>query len=106
MYLDISSLRFANIVKRGNSHRRVDFVRLQIWHGHASGSDRDDTGSIMTSGTVLSGPLKERTMPAISRLILFLGRAEEYISIFSKWIPLMLLSTTRFANLFAQLPMI
>jgi predicted nucleic acid-binding Zn finger protein len=39
--------------------------------------------SFVTAGTALSGPLRERLVASASRLMLYLGRSGEYITVFS-----------------------
>ena len=40
--------------------------------------------SFVTAGTTLSGPLKEKLVPNSSRLVVYLGRLNEYITAFSR----------------------
>lgn len=82
--LDISSVKWIRLA-RSNS-RSVEMyssVRLQIWHEPRSRrSAQSDVASFVTAGTALSGPLRDRTTPSSARLMVFLGRAEEYITAF------------------------
>ncbi|TLS23541.1 uncharacterized protein PpBr36_05878 [Pyricularia pennisetigena] len=82
--LDISSVKWIRLA-RANS-RSVEMyssVRLQIWHEPRSRrAAQSDVASFVTAGTALSGPLRDRTTPSSSRLMVFLGRAEAYITAF------------------------
>ncbi|EHA50966.1 hypothetical protein MGG_06301 [Pyricularia oryzae 70-15] len=82
--LDISSVKWIRLA-RANS-RSVEMyssVRLQIWHEpRARRAAQSDVASFITAGTALSGPLRDRTTLSASRLMVFLGRAEEYITAF------------------------
>ncbi|KAI6376557.1 hypothetical protein MCOR25_002767 [Pyricularia grisea] len=82
--LDISSVKWIRLA-RANS-RSVEMyssVRLQIWHEpRTRRAAQSDVASFVTAGTALSGPLRDRTTPSSSRLMVFLGRAEEYITAF------------------------
>ncbi len=40
--------------------------------------------SFVTAGTALSGPLREKLVPNTSRIMVYLGRLNEYITAFSK----------------------
>jgi hypothetical protein len=85
--LDISSVRLLRY-RRSNSRSNESFssVRVQIWHeeGGARRGSQSDSASFVTAGTTLSGPLRERRVPNSSRLIVFLGRLDEYITVFSE----------------------
>lgn len=82
--LDISSVRWVSVC-RANSRTSKEYsgVRLQIWHESRTGRPaQTDQSSFVTAGTQLSGPLRDRQVPAYSRLIVFLGRLSEYITVF------------------------
>jgi hypothetical protein len=61
--------------------------RLQMWHEVSEGRNRiptsTDVASFVTAGTALSGPLRERLVASSSRLMLYLGRLGEFVSVFS-----------------------
>jgi len=82
--LDIGSVRMVTLSK-ANSRSSTQFssARLQIWH-EAEGrrTAQSDVASFVTAGTALSGPLRERLVASSSRLMLFLGRTGEYITLF------------------------
>lgn len=60
-------------------------VRLQIWHeAELRRSTTSDVASFVTAGTALSGPLRERLVASSSRLIIYLGRLGEYITLFGR----------------------
>jgi hypothetical protein len=90
--LDIASVRMVTL-GRANSRQQTQFssARLQIWHevevrsGKAGSSD---VASFVTAGTALSGPLRERLVANSSRLLLYLGRSGEYITLFSTSSPI------------------
>jgi hypothetical protein len=84
--LDISAVKWLKLAK-ANSRSSDTFssVRLQIWHEPRSRrSTQSDTASIITAGTALSGPIREKVVANSSRLMIFLGRTEGYITVFSK----------------------
>ncbi len=60
-------------------------VRIQVWHqteGHKGA--QSDGASFVTAGTALSGPQREKMLPNSSRIMVYLGRLNEYITVFSK----------------------
>ncbi|OIW33801.1 hypothetical protein CONLIGDRAFT_677548 [Coniochaeta ligniaria NRRL 30616] len=88
--LDISSVRLLRF-RRASSRSNESFssVRVQIWHEEGTsaatsrrGTQASDGASFVTAGTAVSGPLRERRVPNLSRLIVFLGRLDEYITVF------------------------
>lgn len=91
--LDISSVRLLRFRRSGSrSNESFSSVRVQIWHEEGSSSattaaaarrgPQSDGASFVTAGTAVSGPLRERRVPNLSRLIVFLGRLDEYITVF------------------------
>ncbi|KAK4106159.1 hypothetical protein N658DRAFT_415770 [Parathielavia hyrcaniae] len=83
--LDIGSVRMVTL-KRANSRSSTQFssARLQIWHEEGGRSNaQSDVASFVTAGTTLSGPVRNRVVASSSRLMVFLGRSGEYISVFS-----------------------
>lgn len=85
--LDISSVKLVRLSKATKAHSRSNetfsSVRVQIWHEEeARRSSQSDVASFVTAGTTLSGPLRDRLVPCSSRLIVFLGRLDEYITVF------------------------
>ncbi|OAL50308.1 hypothetical protein IQ07DRAFT_679737 [Pyrenochaeta sp. DS3sAY3a] len=83
IFLDIERARYLNLGKDGNHTRQIDAPRIQIWRENRSDKAVfDDNMSHYTAGTMLSGPMKDRVVPTVSRLVVYLGRSEEYITIF------------------------
>ena len=89
--LDISSVRLLRFRRSGSrSNESFSSVRVQIWHEEGSSpagtrrgaGQQSDGASFVTAGTAVSGPLRERRVPNLSRLIVFLGRLDEYITVF------------------------
>ncbi|KAB5570462.1 hypothetical protein GE09DRAFT_708289 [Coniochaeta sp. 2T2.1] len=89
--LDISSVRLLRFRKSSSrSNESFSSVRAQIWHEEGTtttarrggGMLSSDGASFVTAGTAVSGPLRERRVPNLSRLIVFLGRLDEYITVF------------------------
>ncbi|KAH6624241.1 hypothetical protein B0J18DRAFT_427669 [Chaetomium sp. MPI-SDFR-AT-0129] len=82
--LDIGSVRMVTINKANVfTNTQYSSARLQIWH-EAEGrrNAQSDVASFVTAGTALSGPLRERVTVSSSRLMLYLGRTEEYLTLF------------------------
>lgn len=85
--LDISSVRLMR-TKKVSSRNNESFssVRVQIWHEDNTSLSRrgtqSDVASFVTAGTALSGPLRNKQVPNSSRLMVFLGRLDEYITVF------------------------
>lgn len=85
VFLDIERARYLKLYEDGNHTRQIDAPRIQIWRENRSDTAVfDDNMSHYTAGTMLSGPLKDRVAPTVSRLVVYLGRSEEYMTIFSK----------------------
>jgi hypothetical protein len=64
-------------------------VRLQIWHeAELRRGTTSDVASFVTAGTAVAGPLRERLVASSSRLIIYLGRLGEYITLFGTSSPL------------------
>ncbi|KAK4172575.1 hypothetical protein QBC36DRAFT_72190 [Triangularia setosa] len=87
--LDIQSVKLVTLNKSGSREiEKYSGVRLQIWHESNEGGRRNgggpsaDVASFVTAGTALSGPLRERLVASSSRLMVFLGRSGEYITLF------------------------
>ena len=86
IFLDIERARYLKLYD-GNHTRQIDAPRIQIWRESRSGNAVfDDNMSHYTVGTMLSGPLKDRVAPTVSRLIVYLGRSEEYLTTFSEYL--------------------
>ncbi|KAK3995941.1 hypothetical protein QBC44DRAFT_304737 [Cladorrhinum sp. PSN332] len=83
--LDIGSVRLVTLNKAGTRDtERFSGARLQIWH-EAEARKRpgqSDVASFVTAGTALSGPLRERLVANSSRLLVYLGRLGEYVTLF------------------------
>ncbi|KAK4231578.1 hypothetical protein QBC38DRAFT_354457 [Podospora fimiseda] len=83
--LDIGSVRLVTLNKAGTREtERFSGARLQIWH-EAEARKRggqSDVASFVTAGTALSGPLRERSVVNSSRLMVYLGRLGEYVTLF------------------------
>jgi hypothetical protein len=87
--LDITSVKLVRLSKDSRSSDTYYTVRLQIWHeAELRRSTQSDVASFVTAGTALSGPLRERLVASCSRLIVYLGRLGEYITLFSMASPL------------------
>lgn len=88
MVLDIGSVRMVTLSK-ANSRSSTQFssARLQVWH-EAEGrrTAQSDVASFVTAGTALSGPLRERLVASSSKLMLYLGRSGEFITVFSRFL--------------------
>jgi hypothetical protein len=83
--LDIASVKLMRLSK-ANSRSTETFssIRLQIWHeAELRRSTPSDESSFVTAGTALSGPLRGRLVANSSRLMIYLGRLGEYITLFS-----------------------
>jgi hypothetical protein len=84
--LDIGSVRMVRLSKANSrSSTAYSSARLQIWHEAEGGrrKTQSDGASFVTAGTALSGPLRTRTVVSSSRLLLYLGRLGEYITVYS-----------------------
>lgn len=83
--LDITSAKFVRLNRDSRSSDTYYTVRLQIWHeAELRRSTTSDVASFVTAGTALSGPLRERLVASSSRLIIYLGRLGEYITLFGR----------------------
>lgn len=83
--LDITSVKLVKLSKDSRSNDTYYTVRLQIWHEDVlRKSPQSDVASFVTAGTALSGPLRERLVANSSRLVIYLGRLGEYITLFSE----------------------
>lgn len=83
--LDIQSVKLVTLNKSGSREiEKHSGARLQIWHESNEGGQRakqSDGASFVTAGTALSGPLRERLIVNSSRLMVYLGRLGEYITL-------------------------
>ncbi|KAL5614802.1 hypothetical protein BROUX41_004891 [Berkeleyomyces rouxiae] len=79
--LDISSIRSLKM-QRNRSSTKETFsgsLRVQLWHEPRSKLRLEGSGgSVMSNGTVLAGPLREKTTLSSSKLVVFLGRTEGF----------------------------
>ncbi|KAF2746088.1 hypothetical protein M011DRAFT_487603 [Sporormia fimetaria CBS 119925] len=83
VFLDIERARYLKIYESGLHTRQIDAPRLQIWReGKSDKALFDDNMSHYTAGTMLSGPMKDRVAPTASRLMIYMGRSEEFITLF------------------------
>lgn len=84
--LDISSVRLMRVRKASSrSNESFSSVRVQIWHEEGTSARRgtqSDVASFVTAGTALSGPMRNKQVPNSSRLMVFLGRLDEFITVF------------------------
>ncbi|KAL1875907.1 hypothetical protein VTK73DRAFT_9762 [Phialemonium thermophilum] len=82
--LDISSAKLLKLRKaHSRSSETFSSIRLQIWHEEDSRRpSQSDVSSFVTAGTTLSGPHRDRLVPRSSRLMVFLGRLDEYVTVF------------------------
>jgi hypothetical protein len=83
--LDIGSVRMVTLSKASSrSSTQFSSARLQVWHEvEGRRGAQSDVASFVTAGTALSGPLRDRLVASPSRLMLYLGRSGEYITVFS-----------------------
>ncbi|MCJ1313509.1 hypothetical protein MMC25_007188 [Agyrium rufum] len=79
---DISNIRFIRLAVTGSSERQIDSPRVQLWHQQKSTLRMKEGASFVTSGTSLSSADPERTVLLTSRLVMFLGRAQEFLTLF------------------------
>ena len=83
--LDISSVRSIRCNKRKKT-LEVSSCRVQIWHeDRSSPYMQSDSMSFITNATRLAGRPMENTRPRSARVVIFLGRSEEYITFLSKF---------------------
>jgi hypothetical protein len=69
---------------KSRSSTQFSSARLQIWHEEEGRNNaQSDVASFVTAGTALSGPQRRKIVPTSSRLMLYLGRSGEYITVFS-----------------------
>jgi hypothetical protein len=85
--MDISSVKLVRLQRAsGNRENQTLFnVRVQLWHEEDVRGRRGSQGdgaSFVTAGTALSGPLRSKQVPKSSRLMIYLGRLEEWITVF------------------------
>jgi hypothetical protein len=85
--LDISTVKMVRLARvSSRSVENYSSARVQIWHEPRSRrSTQSDVASIVTAGTALSGPVREKVVANSSRLLVFLGRSEEYLSVFGEF---------------------
>ena len=84
--LDISSIRYLKCALDGFHVRQIDAPRVQLWHQRRSISQSSrEAGSFSSSGTTLSAASPDRTTLLCSRLVMFLGRAQEYLTLFGQF---------------------
>lgn len=88
--LDIDFVRTVELQRaRSRTTRNYSNARLQIWHElEGRRAAPSDVASFVTFGTTLSGPLRERLVPNSSRLVLYLARSGEYITVVSTFFSL------------------
>ena len=79
---DISNIRYIKLAVTGSSERQIDSPRVQLWHQQKSSRRVKEGSSFITSGTSLSSADPERTVLLTSRLVMFLGRAQEFLTLF------------------------
>ncbi|KAH7066102.1 hypothetical protein BKA63DRAFT_571484 [Paraphoma chrysanthemicola] len=83
IFLDIERARYLKVYEGGNHTRQIDAPRIQIWREIRSDNTAcDDNMSHYTAGTMLSGPMKHLVAPTVSRLVVYLGRSEEFMTVF------------------------
>ncbi|KXX78661.1 hypothetical protein MMYC01_202589 [Madurella mycetomatis] len=82
--LDIGSVRMVTLSKANSRSSTVySSARLQIWHEvEGRRNTQSDVASFVTAGTALSGPMRDRIVASSSRLMLYLGRLGEYITVY------------------------
>jgi len=82
--LDISMVKTAQLARATPRAvvEKYHNARVQLWHEPRSRrSTQSDGASFVTAGTALSGPIRERVVANGSRLMLFLGRADEFLTV-------------------------
>jgi hypothetical protein len=86
IFLDIERARCMRLFEDSRHTRQIDAPRIQIWReSRCDKTAFDDNMSHYTAGTMLSGPMKDRVAPIMSRLVVYLGRSEEYMTVFSTY---------------------
>ena len=84
IYLDIERVRYMEL-SHGSRKHKLDAPRIQLWRECRNDTPVfDDNMSHHTAGTMLSGPRKDCTTLRNSRLVIYMGRSEEYRSMFSE----------------------
>ena len=87
---DISNVRSVVLAVAGGHTREINSPRLQLWHQRRSKVRLGDNDSFITSGTKLSTPDPERTELLSARLVVYLGRSQEFITFFGESVVLLL----------------
>ncbi|PHH53488.1 hypothetical protein CFIMG_001789RA, partial [Ceratocystis fimbriata CBS 114723] len=79
--LSIPSIRSLEIIRTRGSSRETfsGNLRLQLWHEPRTQRRLEGSGgSVISNGTILSGPMRDKTTPNSSKLVIFLSRTEGF----------------------------
>ncbi|KAK4208436.1 hypothetical protein QBC37DRAFT_453137 [Rhypophila decipiens] len=80
LVLDISSVRSVRCTRRREA-LEISNCRIQIWHEDRTSSlMQSDTPSVISNTTRLLSRPAENTRPRYTRVVIFLGRREEYMT--------------------------
>ncbi len=83
LVLDVSSVRSVRCTRRKEA-LEISNCRIQIWHeDRSSPSMQSDTPSVISNTTRLLSRPVENTRPRYTRVVVYLGRREEYMTFLS-----------------------
>ncbi|KAF3941170.1 hypothetical protein ABW19_dt0208010 [Dactylella cylindrospora] len=82
-YLDIETVRFVRLKGAAKETRRIDNTRVQLWHPpHSDRKQLDDSASFVTVGTTRTHANAEMMRLKWSRMVVYLGRSNDFVTIF------------------------
>ncbi|KAK6340904.1 hypothetical protein TWF696_009217 [Orbilia brochopaga] len=82
-YLDIETVRFVRLKGSAKETRRIDNTRVQLWHPAPSDKRTiDDAASFVTVGTTRTHANPEIMRLKWSRMIIYLGRSNDFVTVF------------------------
>ncbi|KAF3924745.1 hypothetical protein AA313_de0209239 [Arthrobotrys entomopaga] len=82
-YLDIETVRFVRLKGAAKETRRIDNTRVQLWHPAPSNKQNiDDGASFVTVGTSRTHANPEIMRLKWSRMMIYLGRSNDFVTIF------------------------
>ncbi|KAK6528968.1 hypothetical protein TWF694_004194 [Orbilia ellipsospora] len=82
-YLDIETVRFVRLKGAAKETRRIDNTRVQLWHPAPSNKQSiDDGASFVTVGTSRTHANPEIMRLKWSRMMIYLGRSNDFVTIF------------------------